>query len=72
MKAKRNEAGKIDLYLCRDLGSNVLKVAECDTLSELRKEGKRLLKNKAECANNLPAREFGYQMNDGNMKFEWL
>ena len=69
---KANENGKINLYLCRDMGSNMLKVSEFDTLSELKKEGKRLLKEGAECANNLPAREFAYQGKDGNMIFGWL
>jgi hypothetical protein len=72
MKTKKNENGKIDLYLGRDLGSNIIKVGEFDTLSELKKEAKRLLREGAVCANNLPAREFAYQGDDGNLIFGWV
>jgi predicted hydrocarbon binding protein len=72
MKARRNENGKINLYLGREMGSNMIKVDEFDTLSELKKEGKRLLKEGAECANNFPAREYAYQTIDNNMSFGWL
>lgn len=71
MKTKRNENGKIDLYLGRDMGSNMIKISEFNSLSELKKEGKKLLKEGANCANNLPAREFAYQGADGNMIFNW-
>jgi len=71
MKTNKNENGKINLYLGRDMGSNMIKVGEFNTLSELKKEGKKLLKEGAECANNLPAREFAYQNTDGNMTFGW-
>jgi hypothetical protein len=71
MKAKKNETGKINLYLGRDMGSNMVKVGEFNSLTELKKEGKRLLKEGAECANNLSAREFAYIGIDGYMKFGW-
>ena len=72
MKAKRNENGKIELYLCRDMGNNFVKVSEHDTLNNLRKEGRRLLKAGAYCANNFPAREFWYERADGSGVFEWI
>jgi len=71
MKAKRNENDKIDLYLGRDMGSNMLKVDECSTLKELRKRGLKLLKEGATCAGNLPAREYSFVGADGNMCFGW-
>ena len=71
MKAKKNETGKINLYLCRDMGSNIIKVCEFDTLAELIIKGNQLLREGAECGNNLPAREFAYQGKDGNLIFNW-
>jgi hypothetical protein len=70
MKANRNENGKIDLYLCRDFGSNVIRVDEFNNLLDLKKEGKRLLKEGAECANGLPAREYAY-IKKNNLVFCW-
>ena len=70
MKAIKNENGKIDLYLGRDMGQNMVKVGEYNTLSELKKAGKNLLKEGATCANNLPAREYAYQT-VGGMVFGW-
>lgn len=71
MKAQRNENGKISLYLGRDMGRNIIKVSEHNTLTELRNTGKRLLKEGASCANNLPAREYAYISQDGNFTFCW-
>lgn len=72
MNAKLNENGKFDLFLCRDMGSNMLKVSECGTIEELKKEGRKLLRQGANCGNNFPAREYAYIASDGNMVFGWL
>ena len=77
MKYKRNENGKIDLYLGRDMGRNMVKVGEFDSIRDLRAEGRRLLKANAECANSLPAREFAYLSKDKTdrdftVTYEWV
>jgi hypothetical protein len=71
MKAHKNSNGKIDLYLGRDLGSDMLHVAEFDNMKELRKGGNRLLKEGAECANGLPAREYAFYNAKENLTFYW-
>lgn len=72
MKTKnRNENGKITLWLGRDFGSNMKVAGEFDTLKELKKEGKRLLKEGTECANGLPSREYAYFNNKGVLTFCW-
>ena len=71
MEAKLNENGKINLYLGRDMGCNLVKVGEFDTLSELKREGKKLLKNRVKCGNNLPAREYAYISNNGYFIYSW-
>lgn len=76
-KYKRNENGKIDLYLGRDMGRNMVKVGEFDSIQKLRSEGRRLLKTGAECANGLPAREFAYFTKDNTDRdftttYEWV
>lgn len=52
--------------------NNIIEVGEFDTLTELRKAGKKLLREGATCANNFPAREFAYLGKDKNMVFEWI
>jgi len=68
MAAKRNESGKIALYLSNNF-RNHKKVDEFENLGALKKEGERLLKSGALCAGDLPAREYAYQTLTGGMKY---
>ena len=52
--------------------NNLKEVGEFETLKELKREGKRLLKEGAYCANNQHAREFAYLGKDKNLVFEWI
>lgn len=73
---KRNENGKIDLYLCNDMGSHMRLMGEYDNLKDLREEGKRLLLAQEECADGFYAREFCYPVKqsggDTGLHFEWI
>lgn len=70
-KAKRNENGKIVMFLGRDLGSNMTEAGEYDTLAELREAGRRALINGATCAGGHYANEFAFRRADGTMSYEW-
>lgn len=60
MNAKLNENGKIDLFLSRDMGSNMIKAGEYSSIDELVEKGKELLEQGAKCANGFLAREYAY------------
>jgi|GEM_PF-5215001 len=62
--AKRNESGKITLYLSNSY-SNHKEVGAYDTLAQLRKEGTKMLQSSALCANGLPAKEYAYETKTG-------
>ncbi len=52
--------------------NNFEEVGKYDTLTELRKAGKKMLKEGASCANGFIAREFAYLAKDKTNIFEWI
>ena len=71
MKAKKNENGKIDLYLSNNY-TNVMKVGEFDSVSTLERVARELLSCGEKCAGGMTAREYSYMDSKGNMVFKWL
>jgi hypothetical protein len=57
------------LYLSNNF-TNLLEAGEFNSMKELKREGKRLLKTGAKCAYGLPAREYCF-VKKGRIYFSW-
>jgi hypothetical protein len=57
------------LYLSNNF-TNLLEAGEFNSMKELKREGKQLLKNGAKCGYGLPAREYCF-VKKGSLHFCW-